>query len=347
LNQAHGAMPWRNTILVGDARTQLRAMPAASVDTVITSPPYFGLRNYGHGDQIGSEGDVEGWVSQLRAVMAEVARVLKSSGSVWLNVGDGYSRHPREGAARKSLLLGPERLALALLEDGWLLRNKVIWAKTNPMPSSVRDRLSTTHEVIYLMTRSPAYFFDLGAIRVPHRSPGQPQQASAAGRTYPPPASLMMTGANPRTNPNGGLGTMRVRGVVGHPDGANPGDLWRLATAGYREAHFATFPVALVERPLLATCPERVCAACGMPWLRERKRGDGPHGGTLRPGCSCNAASRPGIVLDPFMGAGTVALAAERHNRDWVGVEPNPAYAAMAEARIRRWWDAAGEGEAA
>lgn len=134
----------------------------------------------------------------------------------------------------------------------------------------------------------------------------------------------------------------------------NPGDVWRLATAGYKEAHFATFPVALVERPLLASCPERVCLACGKPWVRERagrrsrrdeKPGDALPGaalrlvmpgglGELRPACDCRAGYRPGVVLDPFMGAGTVAVAAERHGREWVGIELNPAYARLAEERI-------------
>ncbi|WP_250285750.1 DNA-methyltransferase [Frankia sp. CiP1_Cm_nod2] len=335
MSGAHQADPWRNTILLGDARTRLADLPPASVDCVITSPPYYGLRDYGTAGQIGLEADVASWVADLRAVLAEVARVLKPSGVLWLNLGDGYARHPREGAPVKSLLLGPERLALSLLADGWRLRNKVIWAKTNPMPSSIRDRLSASYEVVYSFTRARSYFFDLDAIRVPHRS-AQPPQASATGRAYPPASAVATVNRTRRTNRNTGLGSLKVNGLTGHPLGKNPGDVWWLATAGYREAHFATFPIALAERPLLASCPERVCVGCGKPWTREpaRRRGHLAVLGELRPSCDCQVGFRPGVVLDPFLGAGTVAVAAERHGREWVGIELNPEYAALAEARI-------------
>ena len=335
---ARRAAPWRNTILVGDAREQLATLPAASVDTVITSPPYYGLRDYGASGQLGLEADVDGWVADVRAVVAEVARVLAPHGALWLNVGDGYARHPREGAPKGGLLLGPERLALALVEDGWIIRNKVIWAKTNPMPSSVRSRLATTYEVIYLLTRTIDPFFDLDAIRLPHRSRQQTKQAGAAGRVYPPPAAAAHLGKLRRTNLNAGLGTMKANGRIGHPWGRNPGDVWSFSTAGYREAHFATFPLALVERPMLATCPERVCDHCGRPWRRVGAPATAANAASreLNPDCDCQAGWRPGIVLDPFMGAGTVALAAEAHGRDWTGVELNPDFAALAMARIRR-----------
>jgi DNA modification methylase len=133
-------------LLVGDVRTQLQTLPDASVDTCITSPPYFWLRDYGASDQIGMEGHVDLWVDELLLVFRGLARVLKEQGSVWLNVADSYSRHPRFGAPAKSLLLAPERLALALAGDGWIVRNRVAWTKPNPMPNSVADRLNTTWE---------------------------------------------------------------------------------------------------------------------------------------------------------------------------------------------------------
>ena len=154
-------------ILLGDALERLRELATDSVDTVVTSPPYFLLRNYGVDGQLGAEQTVAQWVAGLRAVMAEVARVLKDDGSVWLNLGDTYSRHDKHGAPPKSLLLGPERLLLGLVEDGWVVRNKLVWAKPNPMPASVRDRLSCAWEPIYLLVRSRSYFFDLDAVRVP------------------------------------------------------------------------------------------------------------------------------------------------------------------------------------
>ena len=142
-------------ILLGDARERLAELTPGSVDCVITSPPYFALRDYGHPEQIGLESDVDGWVRALVAICRQLAHVLKPGGALWLNVGDGYSNHVRQGAPPKGLLLGPQRLALALAEDGWIMRNQIIWAKTNPIPSSVADRFSCGYEVLFLLVRLP------------------------------------------------------------------------------------------------------------------------------------------------------------------------------------------------
>ena len=160
----------RGEVLVGDARAELQQLPDASVDMVLTSPPYFRLRDYAVTGQLGLEPTVDDWVAGLRDVAREVARVLVPTGSFWLNVGDTYSTSERDGAKRKSLLLGPERLALALLEDGWRLRNKIVWQKANYMPTSVTDRLACSWETIYVFTSGDRYFFDLDAIRRPHTS---------------------------------------------------------------------------------------------------------------------------------------------------------------------------------
>lgn len=328
-------------ILVGDAKQRLADLPDASIDCVISSPPYFAMRDYGHEQQIGAEGHIDGWVDNLLAVCAELYRVLTPSGSLFLNVGDGYARHIREGAERKSLLLGPERLALRLTADGWLLRNKIVWAKPNAMPSSVLDRLTTTHEFLYFFAKQQRYYFDLNAIR--EVRPGGTQARPGPTRSsYPPPRAVPLlspTGTAPRIDLNQGLATMRARGQSTHPLGANPGDVWRIPTASFHGAHFATFPVELVRRPLLATCPEQVCTGCGQPWRRAKQVIDGRKlaTGKLRPNCQCQAPSRPGIVLDPFCGAGTVPLAAEEHGRDWLGIELNPSYAALAERRLADW----------
>jgi site-specific DNA-methyltransferase (adenine-specific) len=325
----------RNTILLGDVREQLQGLPSSSVDCIVTSPPYFGIRDYGHEQQLGTETDIDGWVEHIRAVARDLARVLRPTGALWLNLGDGYSRHRREGAQPKSLLLGPERVAQALVQDGWILRNQVVWAKSNPMPSSLPDRLSSTHEVIYFFVRSRSYYFDLDAIRKPLRTT-DPQGTTDPTRTYPPPDARLSTRP---ANSNTGLAKLRSSGRAGHPLGKNPGDVWTLATAGFRGAHFATFPVSLVERPVLATCPERVCASCGAPWRRQPvdRTAQQPALGRMHPSCDCRAATRPGVVLDPFMGAGTVALAAEKHARHWLGIELNPAYVALAKQRITKW----------
>ncbi|MGH8542070.1 MAG: DNA-methyltransferase [Gammaproteobacteria bacterium] len=343
------ALP-RRQVLIGNARERLQELPGASVDCVITSPPYFAQRDYAVDGQLGAQGHVDAWVKEILDVCRELARVLKPSGSLFLNLGDGYSRHLKEGATKKSLLLGPERVALALTDDGWLLRNKVIWAKTNPMPASVTDRLSCSYEVLYFLTRQRQYYFDLNAIRVPALSMPHPGRTLRA-QHYPPREAVPHVGRVPRIDLNHGLAALKAAGRESHPLGRNPGDVWPMATGAYRGSHFATFPIELVRRPLLATCPEHVCTACGMPWKRTMQR---QHGrllatGPLRPVCSChsdgNAVSQPGVVLDPFLGAGTVAVAAEQYERDWIGIELNPDYAALAEDRLADHRTARARGE--
>lgn len=326
----------RNQILEGDAAGVLATLPPGSVDCVVTSPPYFRLRDYGVDGQLGLEADVEQWVSELRAVLQEVARVLVPTGTVWLNVGDSYATHQREGAARKSLLFGPERLALALLGDGWIIRNKIVWAKTNTVPTSVRDRLATKHEVIYLLSRSASYYFDLDAIRVPHIS-----KAPARRRATTGPANRSGQRRpgwlGPNSDGDAGLAAMHAAGIVGHPLGKNPGDVWAMSVSSYRGAHFATYPEHLIERAILAGCPEKRCSRCRMPWRSGlRRRGQSAQRLNARPTCSCGAPSEPGIVLDPFMGSGTTALTARRLGRDWLGIELNPAYIALAQERLSR-----------
>ena len=338
----------RNTVLTGDAAARLAELPPASVDCVVTSPPYYQLRDYGMSGQIGLEPTVEAWVEQMGLVLGEVARVIKPTGSLWLNLGDSYSRHGRYGATPKSHLLAPARLLLALTAAGWLCRNKVIWAKPNPMPTSVTDRLNTTYDVVYFLVRSPRYFFDLDAIREPHRSRGR-RHAGTQQKAVPPWAGPLAAGTQD------GLRRARPAGQPGHLLGKNPGDVWRIATQGFPGAHFATFPEELVRRPLLATCPEAVCTRCHQPWCRATRV---RRLGTVRPTprdrhvrryparwstahqrgelvpCGCGAPTQPGVVLDPFFGVGTVGFVARRHGRDWLGVELNPQYVELAWRRL-------------
>jgi site-specific DNA-methyltransferase (adenine-specific) len=334
----------RNTILAGDAVERLADLPEASIDCVVTSPPYQ-LRDYGVRGQLGLEPTVDSWVTNLRAVCRQLARVLKSTGSVWLNLGDSFSRHPRYGVPPKGLLLAPERLLIALAADGWIVRNKVIWAKSNPMPTSVGDRLTLTYEVVYLLVRSRRYFFDLDAIREPF--------VSARPRTIR--ATQTESWRGPLAATRGGLGQARPDGQPGHALGKNPGDVWRMATRGFRGGHFATFPPALLRRPILATCPEAICTACGAAWRRavtvrrlgrveptpnERFVRTYPsrwrtrrETGELAP-CGCGAPTVRGVVLDPFMGTATVAVVARELHRDWIGVELNPDYIELAHIRL-------------
>jgi site-specific DNA-methyltransferase (adenine-specific) len=320
----------RNVVLQGDALAVLRTLPDASVDCVVTSPPYFQARSYqGGAQEFGQETHIDEWVEHLRAVAAEIARVLVPWGAFWLNVADVFASRPSEGAPAKSLLLGPERLAQALLADGWLVRNRLSWTKPNPLPSSAADRLTQSWEFVYLLVRERHYFFDLDLIR-------EPLAKAEAPRPRPTPDRRTCHGA--RDHGHSGLTRLSREGVRGHPLGKNPGDAWRIAGARVR-GHGASFPAELIRRPILATCPERVCTRCGKPWQRAR------HpvrlvGGQAQPRalvpCSCGAATRPGLVLDPFMGSGTVALVARQYGRDWLGIELNPKYVQLTRDRLER-----------
>jgi site-specific DNA-methyltransferase (adenine-specific) len=304
-----------NTIRIGDALEQLRRLPDGSVNCVITSPPWFGHRDYGVAGQIGREATVEQWVERMRPIMAEIYRILRDDGSAWIDLGDSYARDRRTGVPAKSLHLAPERFALAMVADSWTIRSRLIWHKSNPMPDSVTDRLSNTYDIVWHLVKRPKYFYDLDSIRVVHASSGLLSK--------------------------------------------NPGDLWSIPIAHFRGAHFATFNPKVVERPLLATCPLRVCLMCDQPWRREPGRivtigKRGPAGqdrlvrryatswrtlrqpGPLVPDCDCDAPTRPGIVLDPFFGTGTVGVVAERHGRSWVGIELSEAYAELAWQRLGR-----------
>jgi DNA modification methylase len=320
----------RNQILIGDALAHMTALPDSSVDCVVTSPPYYSLRNYDAKGQLGLEATIDEWVDNLAAISAQAARVLVPTGTFWLNVGDTYAVHPRQGAPRKNLLMAPERLALQLQRDGWIIRNKIVWTKPNPVPTSVTDRLNTTYELIYVLARQPRYFFDLNAIREPHRTaaktPAAAQRGAPAREAWRGPTGMTAIG----------LASIKAQGRVGHPLGKNPGDVWTITPGGYRSAHHATFPVALAERMVSAGCPEARCTRCRLPWRRPliRALGQTATPTALAPTCDCQAPSEPGLVCDPFIGSGTTAVAAEKLGRDWMGIELNPEFAAAARSRI-------------
>ncbi len=317
----------RREVLVGDALRQLRRLPDASVDMILTSPPYFRLRNYDHDKQIGLEPTVDEWAGRLAATLSEAHRVLVPTGTLWLNLGDTYATHSSQGAPPKSLLLAPERLLLRLQAAGWIIRNKIIWAKPNPMPTSVTDRLAATYEIVAVLSKQPHYFFDLDALRIPHRSrPGRPTAVQRANEAWRGPNSDTVTG----------LDALKAAGRVGHPLGKNPGDVWTIATSRYRGAHHATFPEALAARAIAAGCPEARCTACQLPWHRPliRALGQTATRAALSPTCDCHAPSEPGLVVDPFIGSGTTAVAAEKLGRDWLGIELNAGFAHAARSRI-------------
>jgi site-specific DNA-methyltransferase (adenine-specific) len=318
----------RNIVLEGDALSVLGSLADASVDCVMTSPPYFQARHYGAGkSELGQEQDVDAWVSNLRAVSREIRRVLVPTGSYWLNVGDLYSRHRRLGAPAKSLLLGPERLVRGLLADGWLVRNRVAWIKATPLPSPVADRLTNGWEYLFHLVRQPTYFYDLDAIRVPLKS-----KRSGGGPATP--AEVLGALAGPRA----GLARLAAEGRSGHPLGRNPTDVWALPAGRSVGGHHATFPEALVRRPVLASAPRHVCTACGRPWRRSTRQvsflAGKPQPRPLVP-CGCGAPTRPGLVLDPFAGSGTTLKVARDLGRDALGIELSTDFAALSRSRAR------------
>jgi DNA modification methylase len=233
----------------------------------------------------------------------------------------------------KSLLLGPERLLMSLAQDGWIVRNKVIWDKVRTTPHPTRDRLTSGYEVVYYMVRSKTYHFDLDAIRDQHLTDTLRKAYAAFPQLKDvPPAQLL---------------------------GKNPGDVWHIAPSIYTGAHFATFPAELVRRPLLASCPEKICVRCGMPWKRavttfyvpiSRSHHSRPDKmlmnypandviylpGKSSPQCLCGGDTVPGVVLDPYFGSGTVGEMARELGRDYIGIEINPDYIALAEERIAK-----------
>ena len=285
-------------LLLGDAYEELDGMADGSVDCIVTSPPYWGLRDYQMPGQYGQEATVELYVDRLRGVFAQARRVLAAEGTCWLVLGDCYGgswgnyvaagstaptatdrrRGRRHGRHRppatrlrpKSLLGLPWRVADALAGDGWTVRNAVVWHKPNTRPESVADRLASRYELVFLLVRSRRYWFNLDALRDP--APAQP--GTRPGRR----------GAHQQS----------------HPGGRNPGDVWSIPTRPFRGAHFAVFPAELPAR----------CIAAG-----------------------CRPA---GIVLDPFTGAGSTAVAAGQLDRGFVGVELNPAYLDLAIRRLDR-----------
>lgn len=287
------------TLYHGDAATVLATLPDESVDCIVTSPPYFSLRNYGVNGQIGAEASPAEFVSALVAVFREARRVLTDDGTLWLNLGDSYARNPSKGGsgtpngrnlakmgysggslaglAEKNLIGIPWRVAFALQDDGWILRNDIIWHKSNAMPESVTDRLSSRYEHVFMLSKSPRYWFDLDPIREPLAN----VSVTRAGRSR----STAYTPSGQRPN--------KSKETTPHGSGKNPGNVWVIPTKPFAEAHFATMPPALAERCVQAGCK--------------------PHG----------------TVLDPFSGSGTTGYAATKHERRYVGIDLNADYLAL------------------
>ena len=302
-------MVYYNKVEFGDCRDTMRrwAEQGVKAQTCVTSPPYYGLRDYGHDGQIGLEETPEQYIKAMVEVFRCVWDVLEDDGTLWLNIGDSYngsggqgtkpnimSKEAAEGRGGKAIkvdgikpkdLIGiPWMLAFALRADGWYLRQDIIWHKPNPMPESVQDRCTKAHEYIFLLSKSQKYYYDIEPIREPIKDSCD-ATIRAIARTRAGPVDI-------------GNGAEMVERKYDEVKGANKRSVWNVATRPYKGAHFATFPPALITPCVLAGAPAG------------------------------------GVVLDPFMGSGTTAAVAIAHGRNYLGCELNPAYKELQDERI-------------
>ena len=322
-------------IQIGDSRELIKPVGDKTFDCIMTSPPYWGLRDYGHDDQIGLESTPEEYIKTMLNLFDDIKLKLKDIGNCFVNLGDTYAGSGgaggdynagglKDGQPRykqgecdlkvKCLCMIPERFAWGMIEHGWILRNKIIWHKSNHMPESVTDRLTKSHEVIYHFVKQQKYYYDLDAIREPHADSSmkrytQPKPLIMGGNKYGQDDNLRLYSGMawkpraPRKNDDtnygvNGSGIQNHSGnSLNHPLGKNPGDVWKIALQPYSEAHFAVFPIELVRRPILAGCPIG------------------------------------GHVLDPFGGSGTVAEFCRKNDRDCTIFELNPEYKELINKR--------------
>lgn len=319
-----------HTILLGDCIEGMKSLPEGCIHTCITSPPYFGLRSYDGGDkEIGQEGTVDSYVAKMVEVFREVKRILRDDGTVWLNLGDSYmsatcvpppqtvangcnrgmptdfipaNRQKQNGLKQKDLIGIPWRVAFALQDDGWYLRQDIIWHKPNPMPESVEDRCTKAHEYIFLLSKKPRYYYDHEAIK-------EPLADASIGRAERKQRLIDRTGVGTLgkqvengVDPKHGYAGLAMgrNGKTGYSDDGkrNKRSVWTVTTRSFRGAHFATFPKDLITPCVLAGSPV---------------------GGT---------------VFDPFTGSGTTAVVAMNNGRNFIGTELNPEYVKLAEGRI-------------
>lgn len=344
-------------IIVGECVEGMQGIGDQSVHCVVTSPPYWAMRNYGVDEQIGMEKTPEEYIDKLSRVFREVHRVLRNDGTLWLNLGDKIRD--------KNLLCIPWRVAMALQREGWYLRQDIIWSKPNPLPESVTDRCTKSHEFIFLLTKSPKYYFDHEAIREPAVTGKWDAMPKIGGTKH------VGSGSNPSRTYSGN-----------RPPGSgkrNKRSVWTVTPKPYRGAHFAVFPHDLIEPCILAGTSEKGCCPnCGSPLKRvvekEKLTRERPNDRTTRHTqgngvnscgntvagvasrtvgweltCRCTEHAKdddgvtmcdlspvPCTVLDPFVGSGTTIIVALQHGRNAIGCELNPEYANMAEERIAK-----------
>ena len=337
----------RSLLLCGDVLERMEDIASESIQCCVTSPPYFGLRNYGADGQIGLEPSPEAYVAKMVQVFRGVRRVLRKDATLFLNLGDSY-------LAGKQLGGIPWRVAFALQSDGWILRQDIIWHKPSPMPSSVTDRCTTAHEYIFLLAKSERYFYDADSVKEATSTRTFQRDKYTRGGNEKAVGVFSSGFRNDNNEP---------RYITSAPT-RNRRSVWKVSTKPYKGAHFATFPPDLIEPCILAgTSAEGCCSNCRAPLIRQtsktKLKRSRPNAYTKRtheegtgnacandeagvavetlgwaPSCNCAAEVIPCAVLDPFAGSGTTLQVARHHGRNGVGIELNPDYIELAKARI-------------
>lgn len=275
-----------NYIYQGNCLEVLKTFEDNCINCCITSPPYYGLRDYDVDGQIGNEDTPEDYVNNLVEIFDEVKRVLREDGALWLNLGDGWA-NKRIGEIKQKDLIGiPWMVAFALRESGWYLRQDIIWSKGNPMPESVKDRCTKSHEYIFLLSKNRKYYYNYQAIKEPAVTKPTLRDKNKEGY---------------QADYAKGDRFSKGERIYGADGMRNKRDVWNVNTKPCKEAHFATYPDTLIKPCVLAGCPEG------------------------------------GIVLDPFMGAGTTGMVARKHGRNYIGIELNAEYIDIANKRIEEY----------
>ena len=365
--------------LEGNCIDKIKELEDNSIDCVVSSPPYFGLRDYGVDGQFGLEKTYQDYLANTVKVFETFKPKLKDTATIWWNVGDSYNQNQSAGdrvskyskkqktnqgnlgfkiesqknLKVKDLLMIPNRVAIALQDAGWYIRSEIIWHKPNPMPESVRDRPTSCHEKIWLITKNKKYYYDAASIKEPFAQGTRLRYHNQKDNLKNQKGSFV---AHAGAKSNGPMKPV----ISGNK--RNKRNVWTITTKPFKGAHFATFPKDLIEPCIKAGCPEKVCVECGKPQVKEfyrdkstlpvkRNKRDGDSdravGGvyqkwmeenppqiTIKPSCNCNKGFKSGIVLDPFAGAGTTGLVAKENNRAAILIELNGEYLAMAKKRI-------------
>jgi len=361
-------------ILVGDVLEKIKEIPDKTIDCVISSPPYWSLRDYSVEGQWGLEPDFHQYLAKMGRLMDELRRVLKDTGTCWINLGDTYNDKSRIGI--------PERFYINCIDSGWIARNNIVWTKNNTMPSSVKDRFTNKYESVFFFVKQQKYYFNLDAVREKSIVPPKPFNV----RVRDSHTQRFLQGATEQEkldhNKKGerksdGLPYQTIskthNGIydedgklLNNPNGKNPGDLFQINTKPYAEAHFATFPPELPTKILKCGCPDKVCKKCKKPrypiseptedyakllgksWHNhnddngkgmtqdrsQKKDATASYQIVGYTDCGCNAGFEPGIVLDCFFGSGTVGEAAEKLGLRWIGIELNKEYVKLAKKRL-------------